>query len=245
MAQRNKPKPASVFGIDIGKNVVHVVGMDELGHPVQNARFKRDTLLQFSERASPALIGMESCPGSQWLARKLIDIGHQVRFIPAQFGKPYVKTNKNDIIDAEAIAEAVTRPTMRFVAVLAPHRLTLNVPNAAGDFRSRDLDVDTELLQILNRGFVGRPGLQHVAVEELERAPDMEQLHAVLEFHLRSVIPHAMLCLDVLRGIDQAGDLLHGAVDVDLELLEGRPLEQQFGVADAVLRPLLQLPDCP
>jgi transposase len=117
VAQRNKPRSANVFGIDIGKNIFHVVGMDELGHPIQKVRFKRDTLLQFFERASPALIGMESCPGSQWLARKLISLGHQVRIIPAQFVKPYVKTNKNDIIDAEAIAEAVTRPTMRFVAV--------------------------------------------------------------------------------------------------------------------------------
>lgn len=59
---------------------------------------------------------MESCPGSQWLARKLIALGHEVRILPAQFVKPYVKSNKSDIIDAEAIAEAVTRPTMRFVA---------------------------------------------------------------------------------------------------------------------------------
>ncbi len=60
---------------------------------------------------------MESCPGSQWLARKLLAFGHQVRVIPAQFVKPYVKSNKNDLIDAAAIAEAVTRPTMRFVAI--------------------------------------------------------------------------------------------------------------------------------
>ncbi len=60
---------------------------------------------------------MESCPGSQWLARKLAVMGHEVRIMPAQFVKPYVKTNKNDLIDAEAIAEAVTRPTMRFVAI--------------------------------------------------------------------------------------------------------------------------------
>jgi transposase len=125
MAQRNNPKPASVFGIDIGKNVFHVVGMDESGLPIQKVRFKRDTLMQFFERASPALIGMESCPGSQWLARKLISMGHQVRIIPAQFVKPYVKTNKNDIIDAEAIAEAVTRPTMRFVAIREPDQVDL------------------------------------------------------------------------------------------------------------------------
>nr|WP_245508593.1 transposase [Bradyrhizobium zhanjiangense] len=60
---------------------------------------------------------MESCAGSQWLARKIQPLAHKVRLIPAQFVKPYVKSNKNDIIDAETIAEAATRPTMRFVAV--------------------------------------------------------------------------------------------------------------------------------
>lgn len=73
-------------------------------------------MLQFFARAVPALIGMESCPGSQWLSQKLIAMGHEVKIMPAQFVKPYVKTNKNDLIDVEAIAEGVTRPTMRFVA---------------------------------------------------------------------------------------------------------------------------------
>ncbi len=73
--------------------------------------------LQFFRVAAPALIGMEACPGSQWLARHLQAFGHRVRIIPAQFVKPYVKSNKNDIIDAAAIAEAVTRPTMRFVEI--------------------------------------------------------------------------------------------------------------------------------
>ncbi len=62
MKQRNKPKPAAVFGIDIGKNIFHVVGVQAIGKPVQKVRFKRDTLLQFFERAEPSLIGMESCP---------------------------------------------------------------------------------------------------------------------------------------------------------------------------------------
>ncbi len=125
MKEQNGNTRASVFGIDIGKNVFHVVGVDAGGQPVQKARFRRETLLQFFDRAAPVLIGMESCPGSQWLARKLMALGHQVRIIPAQFVKPYVKSNKNDIIDAEAIAEAVTRPTMRFVAVRSPEQVDL------------------------------------------------------------------------------------------------------------------------
>ena len=74
-------------------------------------------LLQFFARAEPSIVGMEACAGSQWLARKIQAFGHKVRLIPAQFVKPYVKSNKSDIIDAEAIAEATTRPTMRFVGV--------------------------------------------------------------------------------------------------------------------------------
>src|SRR5690606_36259308 len=115
MTIRNKPRPSAVFGVDIGKNLFHVVGLDPTVAPIQKATFRRETLLQFFERASPTLVGMEACPGSQWLARRISALGHTVRIIPAQFVKPYVKSNKNDIIDAAAIAEAATRPTMRFV----------------------------------------------------------------------------------------------------------------------------------
>lgn len=113
---RNKPQ-AAVYGVDLGKNLFHVVGTDATGNIVQRVKFRRETLMAFFERAEPSLVGMEACPGSQWLARKLQALGHTVRIIPAQFVKPYVKSHKNDTIDAEAIAEAVTRPTMRFVEV--------------------------------------------------------------------------------------------------------------------------------
>lgn len=125
MAERNRPKEAAVFGVDIGKNVFHVVGIDASGAPIQRASFRRDTLLQFFERAKPTVVGMEACPGSQWLARKIKAFGHKVRIVPARFVKPYVKSNKNDIIDAEAIAEAVSRPTMRFVEVRSPEQIDL------------------------------------------------------------------------------------------------------------------------
>ncbi|APG86901.1 transposase (plasmid) [Sinorhizobium americanum CCGM7] len=125
MAHRNLPRPAAVYGIDIGKNIFHVVGLSRDGTPVQRVRFRRDTLLQFFARADPSIVGMESCAGSQWLARKIQALGHKVRLIPAQFVKPYVKSNKNDIIDAEAIAEATTRPTMRFVTAKATDQVDL------------------------------------------------------------------------------------------------------------------------
>lgn len=114
---RNKPRDAAVYGIDLGKNTFHVVGLDAAGAPIQKAKFRRETLLQFFGRAKHAVVGMEACPGSQWLARKIRSMGHDVRILPAQFVKPYVKSSKNDTIDAAAIAEAVTRPTMRYVEI--------------------------------------------------------------------------------------------------------------------------------
>ncbi len=122
-----------VFGIDIGKNLFHTVGLDAAGNLVQKVAFRRETLLQFFERAKPTLVGMEACPGSQWLARKLSAMGHTVRIMPAQFVKPYVKSNKSDIIDAAAIAEAVTRPTMRFVEMRSTDQVDLQALHRVRD----------------------------------------------------------------------------------------------------------------
>lgn len=123
---RTKPVPeTAAFGIDIGKKVFHVVALDASGAPIQRAKFSRDTLMAFFEAAPKVLIGMEACPGSQWLARRLVAMGHDARIIPARFVKPYVKSNKTDTVDAAAIAEAVTRPTMRFVEVRTPEQVDL------------------------------------------------------------------------------------------------------------------------
>ncbi|MDP2082839.1 MAG: IS110 family transposase [Pseudotabrizicola sp.] len=123
---RTKPIPETVaFGIDIGKKVFHVVALNAAGAIIQRAKFSRDTLIGFFEIAPSAVVGMEACPGSQWLARRLAAMGHDARIIPARFVKPYVKSNKTDTVDAAAIAEAVTRPTMRFVEVRTPEQVDL------------------------------------------------------------------------------------------------------------------------
>lgn len=133
MPKRNVPRPAAVYGIDIGKNIFHVVALGSDGTVVQRVRFRRDTLLQFFQRAEPATVGMESCAGSQWIARKIQALGHKVRLIPAQFVKPYVKSNKSDTIDAEAIAEAATRPTMRFAALKTEEQADLQALHRVRD----------------------------------------------------------------------------------------------------------------
>jgi len=135
---RNQPCGAAVYGIDLGKTSFHVVGLDATGRPIQRIKLGRTTIFQFFGNASPALIGMEACPGSQWLARKLQALGHSVRIMPAQFVRPFVKSNKNDTIDAEAIAEAVVRPTMRFVQIKQMEQVDLQALH-----RARDLAVNT------------------------------------------------------------------------------------------------------
>lgn len=129
---------AVTYGIDLGKTWFHVVGLDATGHPVKRAKLNRASISRFFVNLPRALVGMEACPGSQWLARKLQALGHDVRIVPAQFVKPYVKSNKNDIIDAAAIAEAITRPTMRFVQVKHCEQVDLQALH-----RSRDLLVTT------------------------------------------------------------------------------------------------------
>jgi transposase len=107
----------SVVGIDIAKRVFHLVGMDERGKIVTRKRCSRGEVLPLLANLGPTTIGMEACGGAHYWARCLREQGHEVKLMAPQFVKPYVKSNKNDMRDAEAIAEAVTRPSMRFVPV--------------------------------------------------------------------------------------------------------------------------------
>ena len=84
---RNAPRDAAVYGVDLGKNVFHVVGLDASGAVIQRVKLRGETLLAFFERAARTVVGMEACPGSQWLARKLQAMGHRLRILPAQFVK--------------------------------------------------------------------------------------------------------------------------------------------------------------
>ena len=107
----------TVLGIDLAKLVFHAVGMDDAGHVVLRKRLTRSALLTFIANLPPLRIGMEACGSAHYWARQFREHGHDVRLIAPQFIKAYVKSPKNDGRDAEAICEAVTRPTMRFVPI--------------------------------------------------------------------------------------------------------------------------------
>ena len=103
-------------GLDIAKSVFQVHGVDDEGKVVERRQLKRSQMIRFFGELPPALIGIEACGTAHYWTRKLADLGHEVRLIPPAYVKPYVKRQKNDAADAEAICEAVTRPSMRFVA---------------------------------------------------------------------------------------------------------------------------------
>jgi len=113
------------IGIDIGKITFHLVALDEQGGIVVRKKFSRQQLLAYTANLSASLIGIEACGGAHCLARVMRERGHTVRLIPGQFVKPFRKSNKNDYLDAEAIAEAVTRHNMRFVPIKTEDQLDL------------------------------------------------------------------------------------------------------------------------
>jgi transposase len=114
-----------IIGIDLGKNWFHLIGLDERGGTALRRKMNRTQLAAFAVTASPCVVATEACPGSQYWGRVFAKAGHEVRILPAQFVKPYVKANKNDFHDAEAIAEAAGRVSMRCVPLKTDEQLEL------------------------------------------------------------------------------------------------------------------------
>lgn len=113
------------IGIDLAKNVFEIHGVDERDNVVIRKTLRREEVGRFFANIPPCLVAMEACSGAHYLARKLIDFGHECRLISPQFVKPYVKTNKSDLNDAEAICEAASRPSMRFVPIKSGEQLSI------------------------------------------------------------------------------------------------------------------------
>ena len=123
----------SVLGIDLGKNVCSVVGLDASGAVVMLRRMRRETLIGLAEKLPACVVGMEACCGSHHLGRVFASHGHDVRLMSPEYVRPYVKAQKNDDREAEGIAEATTRPTMRFVELKSPDQLDMQTLHRARD----------------------------------------------------------------------------------------------------------------
>ena len=160
----------AVIGIDIGKNSFHIVGLDDRGAIVLRQKWSRGQVEARLANVPPYLIGIEACVGAHHLSRKLKALGHDARLMPAKYVRPYSKGQKNDFRDAETIAEAVQRPTMKFVATKSADQLDLQAMHRV---RERLVSQRTGIINqirafLLERGIAVRQG-QRFLREELPR----------------------------------------------------------------------------
>jgi transposase len=188
----------SIIGLDISKHVFHAHGADGRGRAMFSKRISRGKLLDFFATQPSCTIALEACGGAHHWARQLAQLGHEVRLIPPAYVKPFVRRQKNDAIDAEAICEAAQRPSMRFVAVKSQEQ------QAAGlVFRTRDLLVRqrTQLINAIRGhlteyGWVAPKGPSHVAM--LADLIDKDEMANPLPGAARAMF---RVMLDLLTGL--------------------------------------------
>jgi len=157
----------AVIGIDIGKNSFHVVGCDDRGTIMLRQKWSRGQVEARLANLPPSLIGMEACVGAHHLSRKLRTLGHDARLMPAKYVRPYSKGQKNDFRDAEAVAEAVQRPTMKFVPTKTAEQLDLQALHRVRErlFSQRTGIINQIRAFLLERGVAVRQGLRFLRAE--------------------------------------------------------------------------------
>jgi transposase len=223
--EEDHPMQIRAVGIDLGKTIFHIVAMDEHGKVLVRKRFSRTELLTYTANLPTCLIGMEACCGAHFLGTSLQQQGHQIRLIPAQFVKPFVKSNKNDYVDAEAIAEAVQRANMRFVPLKSQDQLDLQ---AIHRVRDRLMQRRTSLINQLRAFFLERGITVRAGVAQLKRKiPELLQT-AEQTFSLRMTTVIRQL-MEEWRSIEQQLN------ELNLEL-------QRIAEADCACRRLLTIP---
>ena len=154
----------TTVGLDIAKNSFHVHAVDSNGRCVSSKTLRRKQVVLFFAKLKPCLIGMEACAGAHYWARTLQALGHEVKLIPPQYVKPYVKTNKTDAADAEAICEAVERPNMRFVPIKqVDQQVVLSLHRARAGFVKSRTALANQIRGLLGEyGVVLQPGIKQV-----------------------------------------------------------------------------------
>lgn len=195
----------TVIGIDLAKNIFQVHGCDQAGKPVLRKRLSRSQLLPFFSNLKHVLVGMEACSSANFWAREIKKLGHEVKLIAPQFVKPFVKSNKNDAADAEAICEAVQRPTMRFVSQKSIEQQDIQSLHRV---RSRRVAARTALSNEI-RGLLSEYGvILPIGIQRLRKT-----LHEALETALRDG-------LITPRGFDSFTQLQEELRDLDRRIQE-------------------------
>jgi len=215
---------AIIFGLDLGKNWFHVVGINGRGKPVLRKKFNRTQLTEFAGTTAHCIVAMESCPGSQHWGRRFAERGHEVRLIPAQFVKPYLKGNKNDFNDAEAIAESASRASMRFVPLKNAEQLELQATHRVRErfVSERTAVVNQMRALLLEHGIVvpvGRVKFEKAMPDILEDAENglsvrMRDLLRRLRERWRALDVEVDEVTALLRTIGSQSDLCRRALTV-------------------------------
>src|SRR5712672_715194 len=155
----------TTIGLDLAKSVFQIHGVDATGQVAVRKSLRRSQMLPFFAKLPPCLVGIEACGTSHHWARELIKLGHEVRLMPPAYVKPYVKRGKNDAADAEAICEAVTRPTMRFVPVKSPEQQSVLMLHRTRDLliRQRTMLANAFRAHLSEFGIVAAQGIANLA----------------------------------------------------------------------------------
>jgi transposase len=200
----------TTIGLDIAKNVFQVHGADAKGRMVFKRRLSRGKVLSFFANLPPCLVGMEACAGAHYWARELQALGHEVRLMPPQYVKPYVKRNKHDRADAEAMSEAVTRPSMRFVAIKSTDQQSVLMLHRSRDLLIRQRTMLANALRghLSEFGIVVAKGIQNVQkLVAIVGDYGDSRLPDVARAVLATVIDQLR---DTSRRIDELEKRLHG-----------------------------------
>lgn len=179
-----------ILGIDLGKNSCSIVGLDANGAVIVRRRMRRDGVIAFAEKLRPCTVAMEACCGAHHMGRSLAALGHEVRLMSPEYVRPYVKAQKNDDRDAEAIAEAATRPTMRFVELKSEEQLDVQTLHRVRDRLVGERTSLTNQIRslLLERGHTvaqGHAKLRRKLVELLD--PDTTAVSARMAFLLEDM----------------------------------------------------------
>jgi transposase len=181
----------STIGLDIAKHVFQIHGVDASGAVVLRRKLRRDDVACFFKALPPCLIGIEACATAHHWARVLMALGHEVRLMPASYVKPYVKRQKNDATDAEAICEAVTRPTMRFVPVKSQEQQSVLMLHRVRELliRQRTMLVNALRGHLAEFGIVARQGIAGVGtLIALVEGQDADLLPPLAQAALRPLV---------------------------------------------------------
>lgn len=181
-----------ILGIDLGKNSCSLVGLDESGRVVLRRRMRRDRVVAFAATLTPCTMAMEACCGAHHIGRSLAALGHEVRLMSPEYVQPYVKAQKNDDRDAEAIAEAATRPTMRFVELKSEEQLDVQTLHRVRDRLVGERTSLTNQIRslLLERGHIVAQG--HARLHHL--------LGQLLDADATAVSPRMAFLLDDMRA---------------------------------------------